>query len=133
MSQQVFQKVSENESIDNVNWKKRFGSQIEYYGIINKNGRLASLTGIEDILSKPKRDMLFMHIALLTSMQRELDEELGSVKYFLIQRKLWQFILVPYLENSTLVLVTKSNENPKQILKKIFSLEPQQNVEMKAL
>ncbi|TBR08908.1 MAG: hypothetical protein EPO62_05980 [Candidatus Nitrosotenuis sp.] len=85
---------------------------IELFGIINKNGRILDAWSRKDLrISKEKKEILFMQIALQSSMQRDFDEDLGTVSFCMIKREKLRFIYRPIgLGNTALVVTNKNND-----------------------
>lgn len=94
---------------------------LEWIGIINKNGRLVNSvsTNSFEILPKDKQEMWLMSIALINSMQKDLDEEYGPLTYFVIQRENLKFIAVPTNNCDIFLVVTKNDVDHKDIVKYI--------------
>lgn len=86
---------------------------IELFGIINKNGRIVDVWSRKDLdISKEKKEILFMQIALQSSMQCDFDEELGTVRFCITKREKLKFISRPIGEGNTALVVTnKNNDN----------------------
>lgn len=86
---------------------------IELFGIINKNGRMMDFLSRKDLdISNEKKEILFMQMALQSSMQREFDEEFGSVNFCVIQREKMKFICRPIdTDNMALVVTDKSSDD----------------------
>lgn len=92
--------------------KMMTASGIELFGIINKNGRIVDMWSRRDLrISKEKKEILFMQIALQSSMQRDFDEDLGTVSFCMIKREKLRFIYRPIgVGNTALVVTNKSND-----------------------
>lgn len=87
-------------------------SGIELFGIINKNGRIVDVWSRKDLrISKEKREILFMQIALQSSMQRDFDEDLGTVSFCMIRREKLRFIYRPIGVGNTALVVTNRNND----------------------
>lgn len=86
---------------------------IELFGIINKNGRMMDFLSRKDLdISNEKKEILFMQMALQSSMQREFDEDFGSVNFCVIQREKMKFICRPIgTDNMALVVTNKTNDD----------------------
>jgi hypothetical protein len=85
---------------------------IELFGIINKNGRLVDSWGRKELrISKEKKEILFMQIALQSSMQRDFDEDLGTVSFCMIRREKLRFIYRPIGAGNTALVVTNKNND----------------------
>gem|GEM_PF-1326634 len=65
--------------------------RIEVVAVLNRKGRVVEMIARDDGVIKDltphKREMLFMEFVLLASMNKEYDEEFGSVKCLNIQRE----------------------------------------------
>ncbi|TBR22110.1 MAG: hypothetical protein EPO63_07855 [Candidatus Nitrosotenuis sp.] len=85
---------------------------IELFGIINKNGRIVDMWSRKDLhISKEKKEILFMQIALQSSMQQDFDEDLGTVSFCMIKREKLRFIYRPIgIGNTALVVTNKNND-----------------------
>jgi len=89
-------------------------------GIINKQGRMIESIGFDSLsMSKSKREMFLMKIALRASMQRDFDEELGRVNYCMTQRGDRKFISISSFGDNTVLAVTKNNCNHEELLNNI--------------
>lgn len=87
-------------------------AEIKMFGIIDKNGRVVDLWGRNDLhISKEKREILFMQIALQSSMHGDFDEELGTVSFCTVKRKKLKFVYRPIGSGNTALLVTGTNNN----------------------
>ncbi|MBI5377640.1 MAG: hypothetical protein HZA82_03355 [Thaumarchaeota archaeon] len=85
---------------------------IELFGIINKNGRIVDMLSRRDLrISKEKKEILFMQIALQRSMQRDFDEDLGTVSFCMIKREKLRFIYRPIGVGNTALVVTNKNND----------------------
>ncbi len=94
-------------------------SEIEYIGLINKNGRLeASIDGNGLSLSKEKTEMLCMQKRLEYSMASDLDNEFGAVSYTMTERKNSKFISIPLFSHIILAVMKKSKDHT-EVIKKI--------------
>jgi hypothetical protein len=93
---------------------------VKMIGIINNRGRLVDFMGSDSIdMSKEKREMFFMKIALRNSMQRDFNEELGVVNYCMTQRGDSKFISIPICDCNTIFVVTKKNVNSEKVVDEI--------------
>lgn len=87
-------------------------AEIEMFGIINKNGRVVDSWSRNDIrISKEKMEILFMQIALQSSMQRDFDEEFGTVSFCTVKRKKLKFVYRPIGSGNTALLVTSKDND----------------------
>lgn len=87
-------------------------SGIELFGIINKNGRIVDSWGRKELrISKEKKEILFMQIALQSSMQQDFDEDLGTVSFCMIRREKLRFIYRPIGAGNTALVVTNKNND----------------------
>lgn len=85
---------------------------IELFGIINKNGRMMDFLSRKDLdISNEKKEILFMQMALQSSMQREFDEDFGSVNFCVIQREKMKFICRPIGTDNMALVVTNKKTN----------------------
>lgn len=94
---------------------------IELIGLINKRGRMMESIDTSDIgMSKPKKEMFLMKIALRSAMQKDFDEDLGDVNYCMTQRGNRKFISIPTYDDSTVLIVTKSDFEHEEFVKNII-------------
>ena len=85
---------------------------IGLFGIINKNGRIVDMWSGKDFrISKEKKEILFMQIALQSSMQRDFDEDLGTVSFCMIKREKLRFVYRPIGAGNTALVVTNKNND----------------------
>src|ERR1700752_5162358 len=69
-------------------------------GIINKKGILVESMGtVSTGMPDHKKEMFFMGFALIRSMQKDYDEDMGPINYILVQRQNLKFILIPIDDN----------------------------------
>ncbi len=71
-------------------------------------------------MSKAKKEMFLMKIALRSSMQNDFDEELGKVSYCITQRGERKFISIPAPNNNTMLVVTKSDCGHEELVNNII-------------
>jgi len=93
---------------------------LEMIGIINKRGRMTESIGFDSLsMSKSKKEMFLMKIALRASMQSDFDEELGKVNYCMTQRGDRKFISIPTFGDNTVLAVTKNDCNHEELVNNI--------------
>lgn len=93
---------------------------IELIGVINNKGKMVNSIGPGSInMSKDKKEMFFMKIALRNSMQKDFDEDLGEVDYCITQRGGTKYISIPTSNCNTILVVTKTKVNHEKIVKGI--------------
>jgi len=93
---------------------------VEMLGIINKQGRMLESIGFDSLgMSKSKKEMFLMKIALRNSMQSDFDEDLGKVNYCMTQREDRKFISIPSPNNSTILAVIKNDCDYTKLVKDI--------------
>ncbi len=93
---------------------------LEMIGIINKRGRMTESIGFDSLsMSKSKKEMFLMKIALRASMQRDFDEELGIVNYCMTQRGDQKFISIPTFGDNTVLAVTKNDCDHEELVNNI--------------
>jgi len=93
---------------------------VKMIGIINKRGRMTESIGFDSLsMSKSKKEMFLMKIALRASMQRDFDEELGKVNYCMTQRGDRKFISISTLGDNTVLAVTKNDCNHEELVNNI--------------
>jgi len=89
-------------------------------GIINKKGILVESIGTSSIgLSDYKKEMFFMGIALIRSMQKEYDEDFGSINHIILQRQDLKFILIPIDDDANILVTAKWDFDHEKFLKNI--------------
>ncbi|MDE1725299.1 MAG: hypothetical protein KGH76_05325 [Thaumarchaeota archaeon] len=99
--------MSQNVQVNNLEDYMVHG--VEFVGRITKNGRLIDYrTRNTVLLSDEQKEMFFMSISLYESMQRDFDENLGSVKYTITERKNFQIISIPEGQD-IIVLIMKGS------------------------
>ncbi len=90
---------------------------VELVGIINSKGRMVDSIGHGTIdMSKSKKEMFLMKIALRNSMQQDFDEDLGTVNYCMTQRGSTKYISVPAANGNTILAVTKQEANHEELV-----------------
>lgn len=100
--------------------EKQMLEEVDLVGVVDKLGRMHKFFGSKDIsLSKDKKDMLFMQMALHSSMQHDFDEELGPTSFCLVQRDNLKFISRPISDNRTVFVVTRNNLDYESTMKKV--------------
>ncbi len=93
---------------------------MEMIGIINKRGRMTESIGFDSLsMSKSKKEMFLMKIALRASMQRDFDEELGKVNYCMTQRGDRKFISISTFGDNTVLAVTKNDFDHEELVDNI--------------
>ena len=93
---------------------------LEMIGIINKQGRMTESIGFDSLsMSKSKKEMFLMKIALRASMQRDFDEELGKVNYCMTQRGDRKFISISTIGDNTVLAVTKNDFDHEELVNNI--------------
>lgn len=104
--------MSSVEMISNTERLEKFmvSAEIELFGIINKNGRMIDSWSRNDLhISKERKEILYMQIALQSSMQRDFDEHFGVVSFVTIKRKKLKFVYCPTDAGNTALLITSKN------------------------
>lgn len=92
--------------------KMMASAEIELFGIINKNGRMVDSWSRNDLhISKEKKEILFMQVALQSSMQHDFDEHFGAVSFCMIKRKKLKFVYRPIGAGNTALLVTSTDNS----------------------
>ena len=93
---------------------------LEMIGIISKRGRMTESIGFDSLsMSKSKKEMFLMKIALRASMQRDFDEELGKVNYCMTQRGDRKFISISTFGDNTVLAVTKNDFDHEELVNNI--------------
>ncbi len=92
---------------------------VEFIGLINKQGKMESTLGKEDInLTEERKEMYLMGLALQSSMQSDFDSEFGSVSYTVTEREKSKFISIPSFPHTILAIMKKSKDHI-EVIKKI--------------
>jgi hypothetical protein len=92
---------------------------VEFIGSINKNGRIEDSLGKEDInLTKERKEMYLMGLALQSSMQSDFDSDFGPVSYTVTERENSKFVSIPSFPNVIIAIMKKSKDHIK-VIKKI--------------
>ena len=87
-------------------------------GIINKKGRLVESIGTASTgMPDHKKEMFFMGIALIRSMQKDYDEDMGPINHILLQRQNLKFILIPIDDDASVLIISKKDFDHKKFLK----------------
>jgi hypothetical protein len=87
-------------------------------GIVNKRGRLTESIGTSSIgMSDDKKEMFFMGVALLRSMQKDYDEEMGPINYVIFQRQNLKFVLIPINDDESVLITSKKSFDHEKFLK----------------
>lgn len=95
------------------------GNGVEYIALINNNGKIDDAVYRKDIkISKEKKEMFSLGIVLQNSMQRDFDEEFGSVSYTITARQNSKFVTIPTSVGILLAKLDKSAD-PFVFIKKI--------------
>jgi len=93
---------------------------LEMIGIINKQGRMTESIGFDSLsMSKSKKEMFLMKIALRASMQRDFDEELGRVNYCMTLRGDRKFISISAFDDKTVLAVMKNDFDHEELVDNI--------------
>lgn len=99
--------------------KSLLDPEVEYIGIINKNGRLEEKIYKNDInLSEEKKEMFCMGIRLQNSMESDFDDDLGPVNYTIAERGRSKFVSIPIFSHTVLAVMSK-NTNHTRVINKI--------------
>ncbi|MBI1828463.1 MAG: hypothetical protein HYR87_03145 [Thaumarchaeota archaeon] len=93
---------------------------VRFIALINNKGRIHEFVSKDGFtLSKEKLEMFLMGLSLQTNLQQDYDDELGSVKYSLIQREKTKILFIPVFLG-TIVMVTDANVDHMKIMQKIM-------------
>ena len=91
-------------------------------GLINKNGRLDEMVCKDDLpLSKDKKEMFYMSIKFLSSMQSDFDAELQPVYYNVTQRGDLKIVTIPFGDKVAFSLMDKA-ENHIPVVENLHSI-----------
>jgi len=105
--------MSSLETVENAKVpEKRFSIPgVELFGIVNKYGRMIDCWGKKDLeISKNKKDMFLMQVALCNSMQHDFNEEFGTVNFCVTHREKMEFVSFPLEENIVLAVTDKKTD-----------------------
>lgn len=95
---------------------------IEFIGIVNKIGRMEDFSCKSGtIFSKEKGEMFSMFFRLQYSLQKDFDEELGSVDYSIVERGNYKIISIP-IDSHIMVIATYKDVNHSEIINKVRDL-----------
>jgi len=94
------------------------GKEIRYLAMINKQGKIENIFGIEIVSSPQRKEMFGMSIRLQNSLQKDFDNEFGLTNYTIIERKNLKFFLLPYL-SYVILAITSKDVKPAHIINKI--------------
>jgi hypothetical protein len=67
-------------------------------------------------LSKDKEDIFLMQMALQNSMQRDFNDEFGTVKFHITQREKIKLICFPLTEDKIVLVVADKKTNTETII-----------------
>ena len=96
------------------------GHGVEFAGFINKRGRVIDYVCKNEInLSKEQKEMFFMMTSLNLSMQRDYDDNLGTVQYTVTERENSKIVSIPAPFGS-IMLVMNKKIRPSLLAKKIL-------------
>jgi len=95
------------------------GHGVEFAGFIDKQGHVIDYVCKNEInLSKEQKEMFFMMTSLNLSMQRDYDDNLGTVQYTVTERENSKIVSIPVLFGS-IMLVMNKKIRPSLLVKKI--------------
>jgi hypothetical protein len=93
---------------------------VRFIALINNKGRIHEFVSKDGFaLYKEKLEMFLMGLSLQKNLQQDYDNELGSVKYSLIQREKTKILFIPVFLG-TIVMVTDANVDHTKIMKRIL-------------
>jgi hypothetical protein len=89
--------------------KSILGDGVEFIGLINKEGRMeGSLCKKEINLTEDRKEMFLMQFRLLSSMQKDYDDEFGPVNHTITERKNSIFVSIPIVAYTVLAIMKKT-------------------------
>lgn len=94
---------------------------VRFVGVINHLGNLVAgnqKMGIKPYEQGPKRKIMYSQIMLNYSMDRELDESLGSVEYSTSRRKNVIMVSIPR-KDDMIVISAEKTVDVEQLIKKV--------------
>ena len=117
---QLKNKSNQNSQKNDIFGKVRsfLGKEIRYLAMINKQGKIENIFGIEIVSSPQRKEMFGMSIRLQNSLQKDFDNEFGLTNYTIIERKNLKFFLLPYL-SYVILAITSKDVKPAHIINKI--------------
>lgn len=102
--------------------KELSGTGVEFMGIVNKIGKMENFNCESRIIfSKEKGEMFSMFFRLQYSLQRDFDEELGSVIYSMVERGNYKIISIP-VSSHIVIIGTARDVNHDEIINRIKAL-----------
>lgn len=102
--------------------KELSGTGVEFMGIVNKIGKMENFNCKSRIIfSKEKSEMFSMFFRLQYSLQRDFDEELGSVSYSMVERGNYKIISIP-VSSHIVIIGTIRDVNHDEIINRIKAL-----------
>jgi len=114
----MLESIIKNE-IDFFHDKSILGDGVEFIGLINKEGRMESVLCKNEInLTNERREMFLMQFRLLSSMQRDYDDEFGPVSHTITERENSIFVSIPTVLHTVLAIM-KKNIDPTVAINKI--------------
>lgn len=95
---------------------------IEFMGVVNEIGRMENFSCKNSgLLSREKSEIFSMFFRLKYSLQREFDDELGSVAYSVTERENYRIISIP-VSSQIILLGIRKDVNYIEITNKIKDL-----------
>lgn len=97
-------------------------SGIEFMGVVNEMGRMENFSCKNSgLFSREKSEIFSMFFRLKYSLQREFDDELGSVAYSMTERENYRIISIP-VSSQIILLGVGKDVNYIKITNRIKSL-----------
>ena len=104
----MLESIIKNE-VDFFHDKSILGDGVEFIGLINKEGRMESALCKNEInLTEERKEMFLMQFRLLTSMQKDYDDEFGPVSHTITERKNSIFVSIPIVAYTVLAIIKKT-------------------------
>ncbi len=93
---------------------------VEFVGFISKLGRVIDYSCKNEInLTQEQKETLFMSTSLNLSMQKDYDDNFGSVQYIVSERENSKIVSIPAPFGS-IILVMKKKTRPFLLVKKLL-------------
>lgn len=104
----MLESILKNE-IDFFHDKSILGDGVEFIGLINKEGRMESVMCKNEInLTDDRKEMFLMQFRLLSSMQKDYDDEFGPVSHTITERENSIFVSIPCVFHTVLAIMKKN-------------------------
>lgn len=100
-----------------------FEDGVEFVGLINKQGRIIdSAYKNKTFFPISKNEMLFMTASLISSLQKEFDDDFGSVQFSITERENSKSVSIP-TRFGVIFAIMKKGFDHRVIVNKIKNME----------